>query len=108
MAIQALREQSYYVLAALLDGPQHGYGIIKQARRLTGGEVVLPPGTLYGALERLADAGLIIAAGEEVVDGRVRRYFRLSETGHATLLHEATRLEAAAKLVLGRVAAGVG
>lgn len=108
MAIQALREQSYYVLAALLDGPQHGYGIIKQARRLTGGEVVLPPGTLYGALERLADAELIAAHGEEVVDGRVRRYFRLTDAGHATLINEATRLEAAARLVLGRVAAGVG
>ena len=107
MAIQALREQSYYVLAALLDGPQHGYGIIKQARRLTGGGVVLPPGTLYGALERLAEAGLIAADGEEVVDGRVRRYFRLTDEGRATLLHEATRLESAARLVLERLTAHV-
>ena len=58
-ASHAIREQSYYVLASLLDGPQHGYGIIKETLRLTHGDVRLAPGTLYGAIERLVDAGLL-------------------------------------------------
>jgi DNA-binding PadR family transcriptional regulator len=99
----AIREQSYYVLASLLDGPQHGYGIIKETMRLTHGDVRLAPGTLYGAIDRLVDAGLLANDREEIVEGRVRRYIRLTEDGRSTLRTEAMRMEVAARLVLDRL-----
>jgi DNA-binding PadR family transcriptional regulator len=102
-ASQAIREQSYYVLAALLSGPQHGYGIIKETSRVTEGEVRLAPGTLYGALDRLSDAGLIENDREEVVEGRVRRYVRLTRHGRRLVVAEAERMENAARLVLDRM-----
>ena len=99
----AIREQSYYVLASLLDGPQHGYGIIKETMRLTHGDVRLAPGTLYGAIDRLIEAGLLENDREEIVEGRVRRYIRLTELGRSTVLAEAMRMEMAARLVLDRL-----
>jgi DNA-binding PadR family transcriptional regulator len=102
-ASHVIREQSYYVLASLLDGPQHGYGIIKETMRLTHGDVRLAPGTLYGAIDRLVDAGLLENDREEIVEGRVRRYIRLTEEGRSTLLGEAMRMEMAARLVLDRL-----
>ena len=102
-ASHVIREQSYYVLASLLDGPQHGYGIIKETMRLTHGDVRLAPGTLYGAIDRLTEAGLLQDDREEIVEGRVRRYIRLTEDGRSTLLGEAMRMEAAARLVLDRL-----
>jgi DNA-binding PadR family transcriptional regulator len=93
---------SYFILAALLDGPLHGYGIIKQAARLSEGRVRLAAGTLYGALDRLAEERLILADGQEVVEGRMRRYYRLTEAGVQTLHTEAARMEQAARVVTRR------
>ena len=45
-----LRESTYFILAALLDGPRHGYAIVKEVEQLSGGRVRLSAGTLYGAL----------------------------------------------------------
>src|SRR3954464_15647569 len=59
-----IREPTYFLLAGLLDGPRHGYAIAQLARELSGGRVGLSAGTLYGALERLGDQGLI-TPGEE-------------------------------------------
>lgn len=100
-----LREPTYFILAALLDGPLHGYAITRSAEELSGGSVRLTAGTLYGALERLVGQGLVEVDGEEVVSGRRRRYHRLSGRGRAILLNEAARLGAAAEVVERRVAA---
>jgi len=102
---QAMREPTFYVLAALLDGPLHGYGIIKRADELSAGRVRLAAGTLYVALDRLRDAGLAGVDREVVVDGRLRRYYRLTGTGREALRAEALRMAAAARLVLGRAGA---
>jgi DNA-binding PadR family transcriptional regulator len=93
---------SYFILAALLDGPVHGYGIIKQAASLSGGRVRLAAGTLYGALDRLAEQGFILADRQEVVEGRTRRYYRLTEDGVHALHSEAARMEQAARVVTRR------
>jgi DNA-binding PadR family transcriptional regulator len=93
---------SYFILAALLDGPLHGYGIIKQAASLSDGRVRLAAGTLYGALDRLAEEGLIRADRQEVVEGRTRRYYRLTKDGVQTLHMEAARMEQAARVVTRR------
>src|SRR3954465_7721018 len=76
-----MREPTYFILAALLDGPSHGYGIIQEAEALSGGRVRLTAGTLYGALERLTAEGLVEPDREDVVSGRRRRYFRLTGEG---------------------------
>jgi DNA-binding PadR family transcriptional regulator len=90
---------SYFILAALLDEPLHGYGIIKKAARLSDGRVRLAAGTLYGALDRLAEEGFIRADRQEVVEGRKRRYYRLTDHGVHALHREAARMEQAARVV---------
>ena len=94
-----LRPASYFVLASLLDGPLHGYAIASRARELSDGAVRLTAGTLYGALERMAAQGLVELDREEVVDGRLRRYHRLSDEGRDAVVREADRLAAAARVV---------
>lgn len=94
-----LREPTYFVLASLLDGPLHGYGIIGRAAELSGGRVRLTAGTLYGALDRLAAEGVVELAGEEVVDGRLRRVHRLTPSGVRLVAEEAERLRSAAAVV---------
>ena len=54
-----LRPASYFVLAALLDGPLHGYAISTRAAQLSEGDVKLTAGTLYGALDRMETRGLV-------------------------------------------------
>ena len=98
----SLSPPSYFILAALLDGPLHGYGIIKQAAELSDGRVRLTAGTLYGALDRLAEEGLILADRQEVVEGRTRRYYRLTDNGVQALHREAARMEQAARVVTRR------
>jgi PadR family transcriptional regulator PadR len=97
-----LRPASYFVLAALLDGPLHGYAISRRAAELSQGEVRLAAGTLYGALERMAARGLVEIDGEETVEGRLRRYYRLTNGGREAVLEEADRLAAAARVVQAR------
>jgi DNA-binding PadR family transcriptional regulator len=102
MTPRSITEPTYFVLAALLDGPLHGYGIIKRAADLSGGRVRLTAGTLYGALDRLAGQGLVEAGGEERVDGRLRRYYRLTDVGLDALRQEAARMRQAASVVTHR------
>jgi PadR family transcriptional regulator, regulatory protein PadR len=97
-----LRRPTYFILASLLEGPLHGYGVIKRVEELTGGELRLAAGTLYAALDRLAAEGLVKQDGEAVVSGRLRRYYRLTADGSATLKAEATQLRRAADVVLTR------
>jgi DNA-binding PadR family transcriptional regulator len=99
-----IRRSTYFVLAALLDGPLHGYGIIRRAAELSDDEVRLSTGTLFGALDRLVESGLVEAGEEEKVEGRVRRSYTLTHDGHAALAAEAGRLRRAAKVVEMRVA----
>ena len=89
-----IRRSTYFVLAALLDGPLHGYAIIERAAELSGGEVRLSTGTLFGALDRLVESGLVEAGEEEKVEGRVRRSYTLTQDGHAALAAEAGTLAA--------------
>jgi DNA-binding PadR family transcriptional regulator len=87
-----LREPTFLILAALADRPMHGYGLIAEVARLSEGRISLRPGTLYGALDRLMDAGLVAVDREETVDGRLRRYYLLSEQGGGLLAAETERM----------------
>lgn len=99
-----MTEQALFILASLTDGPLHGYAIVGEAVELSAGRVQLTAGTLYGALERLNSEGLIEEDREEVVDGRRRRYYRLTSGGAEALTSEAERLRAAADAVERRMA----
>ncbi len=94
-----LRAPSYFVLAALLDGPLHGYVIIKRVSALSGDSVRLAAGTLYAILDRLTEAALIEVEKEEIVNGRARRSYALTPEGRDTVQAEAQRLAAAAAVV---------
>jgi PadR family transcriptional regulator PadR len=91
-----MREPTFLILAALADQPRHGYGIIQEVSGLSANRVTLLPGTLYTALDRLAAQGLVVLDREEVADGRLRRYYRLTSDGLATLDAEAARLRSLA------------
>jgi PadR family transcriptional regulator len=97
-----LRPASYFVLAALLDGPLHGYAISTRAAELSDGEVRLTAGTLYGALDRMSARGLVEVEREETVEGRLRRYYRITGAGRDAVVEQADRLAAAAKVVQAR------
>jgi PadR family transcriptional regulator PadR len=93
MATQDMREPTFLILTALANGKKHGYALIGEADELSGGRVRLKVGTLYAALDRLQAEGAVASAGEEVVDGRHRRYYELTEHGAAVLTEEVARME---------------
>jgi DNA-binding PadR family transcriptional regulator len=72
------------LLAALEDGPRHGYAVMEALRESTGGRLDLPTGTIYPALHRLEAAGLI-AGSWSVVSGRRRRCYALTAAGEGAL-----------------------
>src|SRR5579872_1098378 len=91
-----LKPNWFHVLLSLSDQDQHGYGIMQEVLDRTGGKVRLWPATLYGALKRLIEAGLI----EESPDRRApeeddarRRYYRLTSLGRRVLDAESARLQ---------------
>ncbi len=85
-----LRDQPFLILASLAAGPQHGYGIIKDVLELSDNTVRLRTGTLYGALDRLTADGCVEFDREETVEGRLRRYYRITDAG-ITLLDGETK-----------------
>jgi len=90
--VYGMQEPTFLILTALAAQPRHGYGIIQAVAELSDGDVTLRAGTLYGALDRLADQGLIEVDHEEAVDGRLRRYYRLSDSGAGALSTQVDRL----------------
>jgi DNA-binding PadR family transcriptional regulator len=86
-----LSPHQFHILLALTDGERHGYGVLQEVARRTGGELRIGTGTLYTAIARLAALGLIGESGRQ--DDR-RRYYRLLRLGHAVLQAETRRLEA--------------
>ena len=72
------------LLAALEDGPRHGYAVIETLRQSTSGRLDLPTGTIYPALRRLEQAGLIRGSWS-VVGERRRREYRLTAAGRRAL-----------------------
>lgn len=102
-----MQEATFLILTALADGSQHGYGIIADVRQISDGRVALRAGTLYTALDRLRAEGLVEVDREEVVEGRLRRYYRLTPTGTTVLAEEAARLRANAMVALRRLSPGI-
>ena len=82
---------------------EEGYRMLAaESAELSGGRLKIAAGTLYGILDRLSDQGLVADEGQEIVDGRARRSYRLTGAGEAALATEAERLRAAARIVQSR------
>ncbi|GIG90198.1 PadR family transcriptional regulator [Plantactinospora endophytica] len=103
-----LREPTFLILTALAPEPMHGYGIITEVAALSDGRLTLRPGTLYGALDRLTDEGLVEPDREEIVGGRLRRYYRLTDTGGTVLAAETERLRRNVEAASRRLRARAG
>jgi DNA-binding PadR family transcriptional regulator len=85
----------FHILITLADGEAHGYAIMQEVARRSGGSVRLGPGTLYGAVSRLLEDQLIEECEERPdpeMDDTRRRYYRLTEFGSRVLAAETERL----------------
>ncbi len=98
-----MQEPTFLILTALADGPQHGYGIMTDVARISGDRVKLRAGTLYAALDRLRGDGIVGVEREEIVDGRLRRYYRLTQAGADLLATQAAWLSANARVAERRL-----
>jgi DNA-binding PadR family transcriptional regulator len=90
-----LRPVEFHILLALADDVRHGYGIMRETARRTEGEIVLDPGTLYRALQRMVKAGLVSESDrrpDPEVDDERRRYYRLSGLGRRVAVAETERM----------------
>ena len=86
---------AFEIMLALADGEQHGYSIMREVEARSNGAVTLHPGTLYRALARLLESGLIGELDERPDpqhDDERRRYYQLTERGIAVARAEAERL----------------
>jgi DNA-binding PadR family transcriptional regulator len=104
MSMRVMQEATFLILTALAGGSRHGYGIMTDVQQISGGRVRLRAGTLYAAVDRLRADRLIEVDHEEIVEGRLRRYYRLSPAGRARLATEADRLQANASAAMSRLA----
>lgn len=82
---------AFEILLALADGERHGYEVMVEVERRSAGRISPNPGTLYRALDRLVQEGLLTAAMRSM-DGEIRRLFALSPLGRAVAAAEAARL----------------
>ena len=92
-----LSPATFQILLALVNDERHGYAIMKEVEERAEGTVRLGPGTLYGSLKRLLEAGLVAEGGERsdpAMDDERRRYYRLTELGLSVVRAEARRLDA--------------
>jgi DNA-binding PadR family transcriptional regulator len=83
-----------HILLALSTGGRHGYGIMKQVKADAGGKVSMGPGTLYGSLRRMIDAGLILESDSRIdpeLDDERRVYYEITGLGQQVLAAELQR-----------------
>jgi DNA-binding PadR family transcriptional regulator len=106
-----LQEPAFLILTAVAEEPRHGYAIISAVSELSQGRLFLRAGTLYAALDRFLEGGLIRVASEDVVEGRARRTYAITDSGLTTLAEEVERLEknaaAGRRFLRGRTALGM-
>lgn len=103
-----LTEPTFLILLSLSPGPKHGYAIMKAVENLSEGRVLLSTGTLYGALKRLLDDGLIRRKADPLPNptGRERKAYMLTEHGRRVLNVEAARMRRLVALVPAQVGKG--
>lgn len=86
----------FHILLSLMDQERHGYGIMKEVEAQTDGEMILRPGTLYQAIKRMLELGLIEESDERPdsqLDDERRRYYKLAGLGQKVARAEVERLQ---------------
>ena len=83
-----MTESGFYILFCLQE-PQHGYGINQQVKEMTGGELVISAGTMYGTLAKMEADGLIAFVREE----EKRKLYQITGLGTEVLALELRRIE---------------
>ena len=100
-----LTPAAFHVLLALADGERHGYAVMQEIANHTEGQMKMGPGTLYGTIKRLLEAGLIEESDERPdahLDDERRRYYRLSGVGQRVVRAEARRYADMAAVARGK------
>jgi DNA-binding PadR family transcriptional regulator len=90
-ALLPLPDAVFHILVALADGESHGYAIMQEVASLTDGRIRLSPGTLYGAIQRMTEQGLISEVTGRRADDR-RRAYRTTAFGRRVATAETERL----------------
>jgi DNA-binding PadR family transcriptional regulator len=107
MLTRPLSRDTFHILVSLAETDRHGYSILQEIDERTAGDVRLSPSTLYSAIKRLLEAGLIVELSERpdpAHDDERRRYYRITKAGRLAAIEEARQLE---KLLLDARAAGL-
>lgn len=94
-ALIPLKPQDYHILFVLLDGERHGYGMVKEIDRQTGGQIRLEAGNLYRSVRRLIKQGLIVESDKRPApesDDERRRYYGITEFGRQVVAAETDRM----------------
>ena len=94
-ALLPLNPRDYLILFSLVSSRRHGYGIVKDVERQSGGRVQLDPANLYRSIKRLVRDGLVTEAEVDSASGDPddrRRYYAMTEFGHRVVALEAARL----------------
>ncbi len=102
---RSMTDASFWILTALAGARRHGYEILQETMNASGGSVAIKTTTLYAALERLEREGYVAPDGDEIVSGRARRYYVLTDHGSAALTTEIAALEQRARVAKERLAA---
>ena len=90
-----LREPTFFILLSISSQKKHGYAILQDTESLSGGKIRLSNGTLYGALTRLQEQGLIerVSSDDPATSGKPRKAYQLTRTGAAVLQAEIARMD---------------
>ena len=88
-----MSESYYYILLCLAKGANHGYGIMQMTEKLTGGDVTIGSGTMYGATSNMMKKGWIREIMSNETGMERRRLYQLTDSGREALLAEIARLQ---------------
>lgn len=83
-----MTETGFYILLCLRE-PNHGYGIVQKVKEITGGEIILAPGTMYGSLSKMEKDGIIRFVREE----EKRKLYEITDLGREVLELEFRRID---------------
>ena len=103
--MEPLTPAVFHILLALSSGERHGYAIMREVAAESGGAVKMGPGTLYGTLKRMLDAGLVEESGERrdpAMNEARRRYYRITSPGRHAAAAEAKRLDTLVRSARGK------
>ena len=90
--VEPLSERYYYILLCLAKGANHGYGIMQLTEKLSGGDVTIGSGTMYGATSNMMKKGWIREIMSDEPGLERRRLYQLTESGREVLRLEISRL----------------